>query len=126
MGDDGLLAMWKARMAELHGLADYRNEPNAVPPPLAVMFASMRIAPLRRLYSWAVPSELALATIHRSSPHGVVEVGAGCVRPLGSPASRILCSPSGAVADCKGGARGLAAGSAVTIRVRRGRANHTH
>jgi hypothetical protein len=44
MGDDGLLAMWKARMAELHGLADYCNQPNAVPPPLAVMFASYTMA----------------------------------------------------------------------------------
>jgi hypothetical protein len=35
------------------------------------------ITPLRRMYSWAVPTDEAIAAIANASPFGVVEVGAG-------------------------------------------------
>lgn len=45
--------------------------------PLAVMYADLVVAPLRRMYSWAVPNNEAIRTICKRSPRGVVEMGAG-------------------------------------------------
>ena len=45
--------------------------------PLAVLYANVVVAPLRRMYSWAVPNHEVLQTIRKWSPRGVVEMGAG-------------------------------------------------
>jgi hypothetical protein len=72
---NALLALYEARMKELRGLHGWQEGGHAVPPPLAVMFASMRIAPLRRLYSWSAPycslqqsPYVERASVHTRSP----------------------------------------------------------
>lgn len=45
--------------------------------PLSVLYSHVFVAPLRRMYSWAVPTSEALETIRSWSPDGVVEMGAG-------------------------------------------------
>ncbi|GJP35479.1 hypothetical protein CLOM_g19996 [Closterium sp. NIES-68] len=46
--------------------------------PLLVPFIDLNIAPLRRIYAWAVPTEAALAAIKSAAgEEGIVEVGAG-------------------------------------------------
>jgi hypothetical protein len=69
-----LLALYQERMATLAALGYAEGAP---PPPLAVLFTALQVAPLRRIFSWAVPDDAALAAIASASPRGVVEVGAG-------------------------------------------------
>lgn len=73
------LQLHAERMDELRGIHGW-SESGGVPPPLAVVYASTMIAPLRRIYSWAVPEARSLALIAEHSPRGVVEVGAGYVQ----------------------------------------------
>mmetsp|Transcript_33756 Transcript_33756/g.64581 ORF Transcript_33756/g.64581 Transcript_33756/m.64581 type:complete len:325 (-) Transcript_33756:18-992(-) len=70
------LQLHAERMDELRGIHGW-SESGGVPPPLAVVYASTMIAPLRRIYSWALPEARSLALIAEHSPRGVVEVGAG-------------------------------------------------
>eukprot|EP00271_Cylindrocystis_brebissonii_P019739 TRINITY_DN6186_c0_g1_i1.p1 TRINITY_DN6186_c0_g1~~TRINITY_DN6186_c0_g1_i1.p1 ORF type:complete len:542 (-),score=66.17 TRINITY_DN6186_c0_g1_i1:227-1852(-) len=45
--------------------------------PLLPAYMRLQVSPLRRLYSWAVPTEEALAAIAAAAPNGLVEMGAG-------------------------------------------------
>ena len=75
MHDNVLLALHAERLAALSALGFTAG---GTPPPLAVLYTALQIAPLRRVYSWGVPSDAALETIARfAAAAGVVEVGAG-------------------------------------------------
>ena len=75
MRDNVLLALHEERLAALTALG---YAAGGAPPPLAVLYSALQIAPLRRLYSWGVPNDAALACIARcAEATGVVEVGAG-------------------------------------------------
>lgn len=71
-------ACWKHHkrcMEVLHGLG--WDPKSGKTTPLAVLYADVVVAPLRRMYSWAVPNDEALRIIRKWSPRGVVEMGAG-------------------------------------------------
>jgi hypothetical protein len=72
--DNPLLTLFGVRSAALTTLG---YAPGAPPPPLAVLYTALQIAPLRRLYAWAVPTPEALDAVTAVSPRGVVDVGAG-------------------------------------------------
>ena len=75
MHDNVLLALHAERQA---ALAELGFTAGGTPPPLAVLFTALQVAPLRRLYSWGVPNDAALSCIARiAGATGVVEVGAG-------------------------------------------------
>lgn len=75
MRDNVLRALHEERLAALTALG---YAAGGAPPPLAVLYSALQIAPLRRLYSWGVPNDAALACIARcAEATGVVEVGAG-------------------------------------------------
>ena len=75
MHDNALLALHEERLAALAALG---FKAGSTPPPLAVLFTALQVAPLRRVYSWGVPNDAALACIARfAGATGVVEVGAG-------------------------------------------------
>ena len=75
MHDTVLLTLHKERLAALTALGFTGG---GTPPPLAVLYSALQVAPLRRLYSWGLPSDAALACIARcAGATGVVEVGAG-------------------------------------------------
>lgn len=61
----------RRRSAELAVLSGGRASP------LSVLYAALQVAPLRRLFSWAVLDTKSLDAVREFSPNGVVEVGAG-------------------------------------------------
>jgi hypothetical protein len=74
MADNPLLALHAERTAALAALGFRAGAP---PPPLAVLYTALQVAPLRRVFAWGVPSPDALAAVARHSPRGVVDAGAG-------------------------------------------------
>eukprot|EP00897_Mesotaenium_endlicherianum_P009382 jgi/Mesen1/8472/ME000478S07970 len=92
-GEADYLAMWRARMDELRELgwreADWTLHPaegreeeeegegRAALDPLLLLYIQLNVAPLRRIYSWAVPTGEAIDAIVKSAPGGVLEIGAG-------------------------------------------------
>ena len=64
-------ALLRARQQELQELLEGEDAH------LPALQLALAVAPLRRLYSWAVPTDEALEVIAAASPCGVVEVGAG-------------------------------------------------
>lgn len=67
-GENELARLHEERTAALAELHDSQ---------LAAIYLALQVAPLRRLFSWAVPSDDALQLIADASPHGVLDVGAG-------------------------------------------------
>jgi hypothetical protein len=72
--DNPLLQLFRERTAALTALG---YAPGAPPPPLAVLYTALQVAPLRRLFAWGVPTAEALDAVAAASPRGVVEAGAG-------------------------------------------------
>jgi hypothetical protein len=69
--------LFEDRVKQMCSIPGYTMDESSVPPPMAVMYASTMVAPLRRMYSWGVPSTEALEEVARHSPKGIVEIGAG-------------------------------------------------
>eukprot|EP00976_Prorocentrum_cordatum_P091331 1188484-Prorocentrum_minimum.AAC.2 len=65
------------RVEAMCSIPGYTPSDDSIPPPMAVMYASTMVAPLRRIYSWGVPSTEALEEVAHHSANGVVEMGAG-------------------------------------------------
>jgi hypothetical protein len=110
-----LLALHAERTAALAALG-YRA--GAAPPPLAVLYTALQVAPLRRVYAWGVPSEAALACLAKAAGSaGLVEVGAGTGFWSALLARRGVCvrAYDAAPVDCAGTHNGHHAvpGSAV-------------
>jgi len=76
--ENELYLLHTERMRDLNSIPDYDPSfSKSFPPPLAVLYVSTMVSPLRRMYSWAVPSRAALNLVAKTSPNGVVEIGAG-------------------------------------------------
>ena len=70
------------RVEEMSSIPGFTPNEDNIPPPLAVLYASTMVSPLRRLYSWAVPTTAALDEVAYHSTNGVVEIGAGYVHAV--------------------------------------------
>lgn len=69
-----LFALHAERMAALSALGFRAGD---TPSALAVLYTALQIAPLRRVYSWGIPTCAALSCVAHAAGGGLVEVGAG-------------------------------------------------
>eukprot|EP00850_Spirogloea_muscicola_P003217 SM000013S26386 [mRNA] locus=s13:117971:119902:+ [translate_table: standard] len=71
-GDNEYHCLYLARMAQLRGLG-WPPAAGAASGRLLLRFLQLQVVPLRRLYSWGVPTRAALEAIASASPQGVIE-----------------------------------------------------